>query len=254
MENRSNDDTWDFYSCSIDDLPHSTFVNLSLTERAPIADLPIFKAIEVTLLQPNPDTQMSTNAEFDRLSEMEDFIQTFDSEELVFIGRQTGAGKRKFYFYAASSHDMTSVIDAFSKAFPEYHQTSFQFEDPKWQTYQNDLYPNDIAFNEIGNRHVVFQLAEYGDDGQTPRTIDHNIIFTDKSASKEFEGITAAMGFEVTSKRRGLFNHTYDVLLQKTDSPVALDPITMDLKNRAEQLGGEYDGWGCTTVTSAPES
>jgi hypothetical protein len=254
MEDGSDEDTWDFYSCSIDDLPHSTFVNLSIANRAPIAELPMFKAIEVTLLHPNPDTQMSTNAEFDRLSDMEDFIQTFDSEELLFIGRQTGAGKRKFYFYSAPTQDMATLIEAFTTTFPEYHQTSFQFEDPKWQTYLNDLYPNDIAFNEIGNRHVVFQLAEYGDDGQTPRTIDHNIIFTDKSASKEFENIATAMGFSVSVKRQGIFNRTYDVLLQKTDSPVALDPVTMDLKNRAKQLGGEYDGWGCTTVTSDSES
>ena len=250
MSSDLSSDHWDFYSCEIDDKPHSTLVNLSLFNVAPIDTLAVFRCIEVKLRHPNPDHGMTTNEEFQPLSDMEDLIGKSETKELKYIARQTGDCKRKFYFYSTSGFDFGSLFEKIGQAFPAYEKTTFNFEDSEWQTYFDDLYPNVIGMNEIINRSVFDQLSEAGDDLNVPRTIDHSVIFHKKKQAKDFEKIVKAKGFEVAVESRGILKKTFDLLVQRIDPPSRLDPITLELKQLAEHLGGSYDGWGCMVATS----
>lgn len=142
-------DRWDFYSCEIEGNPHSTMVNLSLFEMAPIPKLNVFHCLEITLKHPSPKHGMTTNEEFQPLSDMEYLIERNETGDLRYIARQTGGGKRKFYFYASPEFDFVSFTDALGQAFPVYEIATFNFEDTDWQTYFEDLYPNAIGMNEI---------------------------------------------------------------------------------------------------------
>jgi uncharacterized protein YaaR (DUF327 family) len=248
MSPETQSDHWDFYSCVIDDKPHSTFVNLSLFKVAPIQSLGIFCGLEVRLKYPHPKHGMSTDEEFQTLSDMEDLIRENQTKGLKYVGRQTGDCKRKFY--VGSQADFGSIIDRFVQAFPDYEKSNFSFEDVEWRTYFEDLYPNAMAMNEITNRAVYDRLEESGDDLSIPRTIDHFVIFKDAKRAKEFEKIVKQKGFTVEVDTKGLLKKTVELLVQRVDVPSSLDPITFELEQLAESLGGKYDGWGCVQAVT----
>lgn len=251
MSTDQSKDYWDFYSCEIEGKPHSTMVNLSLFDIAPKPKLDVFHCLEITLKYPNPEHGMTTNEEFQPLSDMEDLILRNETEHLVYIARQTGDGKRKFYFYASMEVNFVSFMDVLGQSFPAYEKNTFYFEDPNWQTYFEDLYPNAIAMNEISNRAVLFRLEENGDNLEVPREIDHLVIFKNRKKANDFSKIVEERGFTVKISSSGIFNKTFDLLVQKNDPPSRLDPITFELQELAESLGGSYDGWGCMVQTAS---
>ncbi|MTH94782.1 DUF695 domain-containing protein [Roseibium sp. RKSG952] len=244
-------DCWDFYSCEIEGKPHSTMVNLSLFEFAPIPKLNMFHCLEITLKHPNPEHGMATNEEFQPLSDIEDLICRSETEDLMYIARQTGGGKRSFCFYASPEFDFVSFTDVLGQAFPGYEITTFNFKDTDWQTYFGNLYPNTIGMNEISNRSVFLQLEANGDNLDIPREIDHTVIFENRNQANEFSMIAEGRGFTVEIKTSGTFRKTYDLLVQRVDPPSRLDPITYELQELAVGLGGSYDGWGCSVQTSS---
>lgn len=245
MSSGKSSEHWDFYFCEIDGAPHSTMVNLSLLDVAPIAALCEFYCIEINLMHPNPENGMTTSEESQPLKDLEDFIDDSLTGAIKYVARQTGDSKRKFYFYGSAQASFDALVDDITKAFPAYEKTTFNFEDTEWQTYLNDLYPNAMAMNEITNRAVCFRLEEGGDDLNIPRTIDHSVIFRNRKHAKEFEKVVVEKGFSVEIKSSGMWKKTFDLLVQRTDPPSSLDPITFELERLAEDLGGSYDGWGC---------
>jgi regulator of RNase E activity RraB len=243
-------DHWDFYSCEIEGKPHSTMVNLSLFNVAPIRMLNTFYCIEVTLRHPSPIHGMTMSEEVPVLNDIEDLIGENQTAGLKYIGRQTGDGKRKFYFYGYSQTDFDSLMKDLDQTFPIYEKNDFNFEDTEWRAYFENLYPNAMAMNEIKNRAVFIRLEESGDDLSVPRTVDHSVVFTDKAKAKEFESIVKQKGFTVQVTTEGLFKKKFDLLVQRVDAPSDLDPITFELEQLAEGLGGKYDGWGCIAMAS----
>lgn len=250
MTTKPSEDSWNFYLCEIDGHPHSTFVDLALIDEAPIKGLGVFLCVELDLKHPHPDHGMSTAAEFERLEEIENFVGTHQTATLKYVARQTGDRKRKFYFYGQADSDLTTLHAAMAKAFPDYTSSTFHFEDAGWQAYIDDIYPNEMAMNDISNRAVYQQLANLGDDLNIPREIDHTFQFSTLAQAQEFETIVKQAGYAVTIEPQDPPGLTYEVLAQRIDPPARLDPITFELSQLAAQMGGSYDGWGCRV---APE-
>lgn len=249
MISEETTDHWDFYACEIEGKPHSTMVNLSFSETAPILKLTLFHCLEIALKHPDPKHGMTTREEFQPLSEMEDLIFRSETERLRYVARQTGGGKRKFYFYASQEFDFISLKHKLDQVFPAYETTTFSFEDGDWQTYFDDLYPNEIGMNEISNRSVCLLLEEHGDNLEVARVIDHTVIFKGRNQASEFSRIVEERGFAVEIKTSGFLRKTYDLLVQRVDTPSRLDPITFELQVLAAGLGGSYDGWACEVET-----
>ncbi|MES0864183.1 DUF695 domain-containing protein [Ruegeria sp. SCPT10] len=251
MSSDTQKEHWDFYSCEIEGKPYSTMVNLSLVDVAPVLKLNVFHCIEVKLHYPDPNHGMTTAGEYQTLSDLEDLIFASQTDQIKYVARQTGGRKRKFYFYGSSETAADSVVSALDESFPAYTKTAFNFEDAAWQTYLEDLYPNAIAMNEIKNRAVYFRLEDDGDDLSIPREIDHSVIFHSRKQAKEFERIVTQKGFKVTTTTQGILKKSFDLLVQRVDAPQSLDPVTFELEQLAEGLGGSYDGWGCFTQKQA---
>ncbi len=248
MMDGTPEDQWNFYSCEISGRPHSTFVNLTLAASAPIKPLSCFHGIDVELQFPHPEHGMTTDKEFDRLSDMGDLIGTFETSTLRFVARQTGNGLRRFYFYAQSKDSLSKALETLTKTFSDYEFSHFEFDDPDWTTYFSDLYPNGIALNEMSNRDVCSQLLEHGDQLHIGREIDHNFYFTNNKAAKRFSAYASGSGYSVTQTAKGFFKKEIHLLLQKAHAPSELDPITFELAQESEALGGIYDGWGCSVM------
>ncbi|MEC8579510.1 MAG: ribonuclease E inhibitor RraB [Pseudomonadota bacterium] len=105
--------------------------------------------------------------------------------------------------------------------------------------------------NEIANRSVFLLLEEHGDNLEVPREIDHNFIFKNREDAEQLTKTLEEKGFKVSTSTRGFFKKSYDLLAQRVDAPRQLDPITFELKQLADELGGEYDGWGCSVQSGS---
>jgi len=239
---------WDFYICEIEGAPHSTLVDMSLINRAPIHGLSIFHCLEVGLRFPDPAHGMTTDDEVPELDRLEKLIEKNNAVDFKYVARQTGNQSRKFYFYASESFNFKSLLDAVEQAFPVYEASTFNFEDARWDTYCDNLYPNEIGLNEILNRRVCSELLKNGDDLDVAREVDHFVMMDNKRNAKAFLAEVKAQGFDVTMQSEGFLKKTYTLHIRKMDAPAALDHVTLELSRLALRLGGEYDGWGCSVA------
>ncbi len=242
---------WNFYSCHIDGKPHSAMIDMEFSEVAPIKSHGVFHVIEVGLRFPHPEHGMTTAEEAETLFTLEDFVTDHQHPELHYVGRHTGNAKRSFFFYGKGPTSAAPLLSALKSTFPDYEFATFHFEDPTWSTYFDDLYPNEMALNEIGNRHVCSRLADHGDDLNAPRPVDHFVKFQTKEQAKAFMKALDGQGFDAQINTDEMPDHSCEVALQRIDAPAMLDPITWQLQQTAKTFGGDYDGWGCGAVIAA---
>lgn len=245
MNQPTQDDIWNLYSCAIEDRPHSTFVNLSIGEQSLIPPLPVFYGIDGVLQTPYPNQGMTTDNEFDRLCDLGDLIGSFNTAGWTYVARQTGNEKRRFFFYANNATAAQPVLAAMAVSFLEYSVSHFSFKDPNWDTFWDNLYPNEIAWNEICNRDVRIQLQKHGDDLDVPHEVDHTVQFTSSKGANNFAKLAQEKGYTVIKTSKGFLSKRINLLLQKVQIPSELDSVTLELKQTSQALGGTYDGWGC---------
>lgn len=131
-------------------------------------------------------------------------------------------------------------------------------EDVGWLFYRERLAPTPIALAWSQNSMVEHALRSSGDLLTAPRVVTHAAHFPSLEAARAYCAELEAEGF-ITTKPEGrrpkLFQaKRWWVEATRDDLPTAdaLTPITIDLKQRAESHGGEYDGWEAVLVTVKP--
>ncbi|WP_261935496.1 DUF695 domain-containing protein [Sphingomonas bisphenolicum] len=240
-------DNWNFYALLVDDEPASIFVDLGVTKETHIADFPIMAYSRVRMNNPRPDG-LSSQDEYDSLISLEkDVAEAAErAGKHLYVGRNTSSGNRDFYFYT-QNHSIEDFLTKAMKKWPLYEYQTGHRPDEQWSTYWRFLYPSPEDFQRIGNRDVVDRLLEQGDRIEEPRTIDHFAVFGSQEDRNIFAEHLVAKGYAIVRKTdaaSGEFQITFDM----TDRPDQIDEVTIDLFRAARDIGGEYDGWGCTIV------
>lgn len=87
-------------------------------------------------------------------------------------------------------------------------------------------------------------LARLGDDGSRPRPVDHLTIFRTREAANEYARFVGNRGYTVSPS-------TVDPTRVEFRRVAAIKSGSFDqelkaLRAKAKDLGGGYDGWGCT--------
>ena len=237
-------DDWDFYPLLVDSEPASIYLDLGLARYAPIESQPHLAYVRVQMLRPRPDG-LSSAEEFEDLSALEDSLSEVfaGSRSTTYAGPNTSGGNRDFYFY-------TSDLEAFARSVQTamVHQSDYRFEigdrlDRIWNTYFDFLYPSPDDLQRILNRRVVNNLATHGDNASEPRPIDHLAYLPDATAAASLRDHLHKHGFSVDEPR--IDGGTVAVSFNRTDAPEDIDDVVIPIARRIQQLGGEYDGWGC---------
>ena len=146
-------DDWDFYSCNVNDKLSSIYTNLALVNVAPIENLPMLNWLWIKLRYPD-DRGLSTDQEFDLLCGYEDELISAlsGSDDVMFVGRITGSGRREFYFYSAQEVDFQGRIEMVLSNNPEYQFQVGSKPDQKWDQYLGLLYPGEHGLEQIRSR------------------------------------------------------------------------------------------------------
>jgi uncharacterized protein (TIGR01619 family) len=203
--------------------------------------------LKLTLQRPRPDG-LSSQEEFESLCQIEDSIDKVLSElnDYHYVGRNTSAGTRDFFFYVSDVERWKEAIFSVFKQFPNYRFELGAQADSGWQVYREFLYPSAANMERIKNRRVCDALKKQGDKLETAREIQHWAYFPTAESRSAFIKAASVSGF-VESGTTSLVDEQgrHRVLLSRTDVPSysEIDGVTLPLFELAKQFGGEYDGW-----------
>ena len=202
------------------------------------------------------DNGLPTDAEFDLANEIEERIEEFaTSNDGIYVGRVTTAGHRYFYsFVGVAAEQVDSFVDDV-RASTGYALTFRITEDPEKKGYWNDLYPTADDWQMIQDAKVVDALKKSGDIAHIKRRIDHWVYFKSKSNAEAFVLWLEEHGFSLegltrTKDSRG----DWQVRFHRLDSPelYTINGITYNLRHKAIELDGAYDGWETSVAKVMP--
>lgn len=240
-------DHWDFYPLLVDGEPASIYLDLGIAQSAPIKGSADMAYIRVTMREPRPDG-LSSQAEFDDLIQVEDSLSEHfaESHDTIYVGRNTSSGNRDFYFYTSNPAAFKALAcDAMSNH-PSYHYEVGGRPDPEWDVYFGFLYPSPDDLQRISNRRVIESLESHGDNLTEPRLIDHRAYLPSAAAAAELRAYVSGQGFTVDEPMIDGGQVVLD--FKRSDQPDKIDDVVVPVARRVQQLGGEYDGWGCEVV------
>ena len=80
-----------------------------------------------------------------------------------------------------------------------------------------------------------------------PRPIDHRAYFPTREGAATFAVRAERAGFRAELPKP-MAEGDYAVDLVRDDKPEDMDDVAVTLARVARELGGTYDGWGCTVV------
>ena len=240
-------DDWNFYPLLVDSEPASIYLDLGLARDAPLESQPYMSYVRIFMLQPRPDG-LSSNEEFDALVSVEDSLSEVvaGSDNTTYAGRNTSGGNRDFYFYTADPEVFARSVETAMAGYPRY-----QFEvgarlDPEWEVYFGFLYPSPDDLQRILNRQVVENLVAHGDNPSEPRPIDHFAYLPNATAAANLRDYLGAQDFSIDEP--SIEGGTVALSFQRPDRPDSIDDVVVPIARRIQELGGEYDGWGCEVV------
>lgn len=240
-------DDWDFFPLRVDDQPASIFVDLGIRKQAPLKSHPTMAWLRVLMLRPREDG-LSSQDEFSDLVALEDKVTSRIVRDgtSLFVGRNTSSGNRDFYFYTNDSSGFDIAAREGMRDFPAYKYETGARADQDWSTYFEFLHPSERSMQLIMNRRVREHLEKNGDNPNNERQIDHMVLLPTLEAQSAFACDVAGEGFSIDSVS-GMPNDDgqFSVEFSRTDRPAQIDDVVLSLFDRATDLGGIYDGWGC---------
>lgn len=94
------------------------------------------------------------------------------------------------------------------------------------------------------NEQVRAVLRQNGDDGRTPRSIQHFAYFITAGERDTFRDLVVERGYAVDDAHaEGSEPRNWAIAVSKIQAPVDLDDKTGTLEIEAKRLQGQYDGW-----------
>jgi hypothetical protein len=237
-------DQWEFFPCQMGDKRAFVFVDHGIHETIDQVAPGQLLRVRVAFNHPRQDG-MPTNEEFPQLKAIEDGLQGLvDADGGAYVGRVTVGGHRDFYIYTSGSEESWSP-KLRSLGREHGHSVAFSVEaDEQHNGYWRELFPTADDWQVIQDMRVLEVLEKHGDDGTSPRRVDHWAYFPSQAGAEQFvvwlrgrHYGSVTMDAEAEGKVCVRFTH---------EGPVQLEDITshtIALRRKASELDGEYDGW-----------
>ena len=242
-----DNEAWQPFQRVIEDKPHLALVRTDWTETGP--DRSRGMCLIVTITYPPGEIGLPSPQTFVNVQQAED-VATAALERTCkadCLGTLMGDGNRHVYFYAASDAGASEAIAKLQV--PEVRISLQTDRDPQWQRVVEDVWPTPEEMRWNGDKSVIDELAENGDDLTTPRPIEHLAVFPNKEAAMKFVQWLREAGFELMEDPSKNDGEWYVEFSQ--DAVPEIDEVyeqSSAATQAAEDLGGEYDGWQCSIV------
>jgi uncharacterized protein (TIGR01619 family) len=245
---------WDVYMAQFEKGAGSITLNMDLVKVAPKSTLPYVLVTGVTIGKCREDG-LPISEEFDKLYQISDAVE-MKLRELTnyeFAGTFTYQCQRLDYIYVSDTASIRAKLTKiYENEFPGYKYHIRMRADAAWAAYLQFLYPNEVTQEYMANEKILLQLQRSGDDLTTPRQVDHWFYFLNKEHMNLFIAFAKKEGFNIEASDRIMGNPLpFQLQISRTEdlNPNEISKVTLNLRQKAKDLNGKYDGWETFVVT-----
>ncbi len=238
-------DRWEYFPCAMGDNTAFIFVDVGIHDIIHEAPRTVCK-VRLKYRHTHP-SGLPTNDDFEPAKQIEDRLEAFASAARDwYVGRVTVDGHRYFHYF--TTQQKAAWVDEVSKL---SHESGFELtvlyeDDPDHDAYLKELYPTQDDWRVISDMRVIDGATENGDDNAKTRQIDHWIYFDDERAAYPFIAWAKQEGYifqpeysESDEDGRYCVRVCHHGTLELND----ITHHTLSLAHKAEEFGGDYDGW-----------
>ena len=256
----SDDAPWepdfDIYERSDEDLRVVLLVDLAAH---PVESHPHRLEVRVPLQRPREDGLRDTS-ELEEFSACEDKLVSAVQERLsgLYLGRFTAGGSSTFLFHLPA--EQAAAADILGDLVGDLGPYAIEWQaehDPEWELWGMAFEPDPFEHQQIFNRRLLKVFKDGGDDGTTPRQVDHLAFFeaeaNARAAAAELgekgfaiDGLDQDDGDEDDAAGEGAEPGPWRVAFSRED-PLAggrADEFTAEILDILLTHQGVYDGWG----------
>ena len=244
----SQEDIWDVYMAQYEKGRGSTVINMSLKENAPMKQYPYLLKTGVRLIKCSEDG-LPTQEELNVLNRISDRIKSIIDSNIKNIPTATFSYQceRIDYYYIFDTMEIRKHLEStYQQEFPDYkYSINFRY-DKNWDAYLMFLYPNEETYEYMNNEKVILNLTKAGDNLSKPRQVDHWLYFKTEADRNKFIPYVLKEKYKVESKKISKDSKLkYQLQISRIDyvDIVSISKITIELRKKAKDLNGEYDGW-----------
>jgi len=239
---------WDVYMAMYEKGAGSTTLNMDLVNHAPQSELPFILVTGATFTNCTNEG-FPQKDEFNKLYELSDNVLATVSKltKNKHAGTFTYQCERLDYIYISDTTNVRSeLMELYKTKYSNYKYYINIKSDKNWDAYLKFLYPNDETLEYMQNQKVIEQLRAGGDNLLKPRQVDHWLYFSTENDRGLFEKSIVNNGFKIENKAEVEdSDKPYQLQISRSDKvdPESINAITLDLKRKASQVNGDYDGW-----------
>ena len=256
QETAEIDEDWGVYLCNAFayDLPAVIRVNLALRDFEHTANYP--KRLHLQILYKNADDNgFPTREEGEYVYSIEDAVEEIVEQHGDMLAGVVKCDERvRIFAYTKNELGYYDEISAvMSKNFPDYAYTLAIVDDPDWELYFQELYPDRYEYQSIMNMRLIEDIKSDG-DSMVPRVLEHCLLFKTEEHGEAFLAKVMEDGFIKLSSEDRSNNedidkeYPYVLVIGREDAFENIDEIVWYLMDLAEEFDGEYSGWGCHVV------
>ncbi len=229
-------------------------VDLGAVELAPLATHPLRLQARITMQTPRADG-LRQLGEADALFDLEDrLVERLGAVlPLVYVGRMVTVGDVTLVWYAPRTAEaqIEELTDAVKSVRGDYEVHLSLDKDPKWDFYDDFLFPDVYNLQVMLNRRRLMTLVEHGDDGSLSRDLEHLAYFESAQRAEEAARRLTTAGFEVDSpmveeQSTPTENLSLALWFSREDSLAdgRIDDVCVEILDVILACEGYYDGWG----------
>lgn len=185
--------------------------------------------------------------ELNRLCELEDkIVRHFEPAGAVHLGHITFAGR--FTIGLASPVAGPPFIEVRTGLLRKERVVIETAGDPLWQWFAANMKLTPVEIEDNNNRPLLAKLGELGDVAEAVRPVDFTFYFKTERDRAECIRQLEPKGFLPTENgqwlsQEGAFG--LELARMTTVEPKVIAELCAQVRQLAEFLGGEFDGWAC---------
>lgn len=242
-------ESWDYYSCLVDDLPSYIFVDLRLEPETPDVQRPWLLRVSLKL-QFAAELGESHELEEETLQAIDDRLCDalhFD-HDARYVGMMLCDAHREYFFYAPDPTGLEATVEELMLDSPMYEYRTTLIRDRQWKTYSELLFPSDMDLQLIRCRRRMDEMLRRGMHAAELRELKHSLTFPTDAARCRFVKKIREVGLKV----QALYELPQEapelpckLNLVRSDrfEPRRLEAVVSTLFRSAEECGGDYEGW-----------
>jgi hypothetical protein len=258
---------WYLYFRMQEDAITSVAVDLTFESDPDAASLPWLTVIRVVIPEPVGGLAFNEQAEeLDALAQRFEEVLASSGNGFVdrllrrpkqryrYVGRVTGGGVRKLYFYGTAAVPASAYRRVFAEErFDPYETGSAEREDPAHEAYRDVLHPGGALHALINGDAQIENRKEQGDDLEQQRDVDHTLLFPtagDRQAFLAFlqeEDPSGAFAITIPDDD-GDDDFVVNVGARHSVDKLWTNIYVVALTEKAERFHGTYDGWGAFVI------